>query len=291
MVNRSVCAIIVTYHPTADMVQRLAGILAQVQGLVVVDNGSTIDELALLRAASHTFNFHLIENGENIGIAEALNRGVKWARNQGYSWVILFDQDSRITDGFIRQMLDTWESHPDRERVGSVHPRYVHPETGTEPAVRRARDGGPVVSLTSGALMPVWVFDAVGWFASEYFIDEVDTEYCYRLRAEGYLVADSREAVLFHTVGHPKKHTILGFTFRPMHHNATRRYYMTRNRIALYRKYFRRFPRWILQSFNEGFRETVKCFLGERDRAHKFRNFLLGAWDGLTGRMGKRQGI
>jgi len=70
-----------------------------------------------------------------------------------------------------------------------------------------------------------------------------------------------------------------------------RRYYLSRNRIALYKKYFRRFPLWIFQSFQVDLRETIKCFIGERDRVHKFRNFLLGTWDGFSGRMGKRQDI
>jgi hypothetical protein len=38
-------------------------------------------------------------------------------------------------------------------------------------------------------------------------------------------------------------------------------------------------------------RETAKCFLGEKDRSRKFRNFLLGTWDGLTGRLGAREGL
>jgi rhamnosyltransferase len=137
--------------------------------------------------------------------------------------------------------------------------------------------------------MPTWIFDRIGWFASEYFIDCVDFEYCLRIRAAGYLIADSREAVLMHAAGHANQSlSFLGVSFRPTHHSAVRRYYMSRNRIALYRKYFRVFPGWVLQSMNESLRETVKCFLGEQDRARKFRSFLLGAWDGLTGRMGKR---
>jgi rhamnosyltransferase len=89
-------------------------------------------------------------------------------------------------------------------------------------------------------------------------------------------------------VGHPTKIGFFGFTFKPTNHSAARRYYMSRNRVVLYRKYFRRFPRWILQSMNESLRETAKCLLGEQDRARKLRSFLLGTWDGLTGRMGKR---
>jgi rhamnosyltransferase len=288
---QSVCAVIVTYHPDSKMRENIPNVFAQVQGLVVVDNGSNADEIEPLRAASRTVGFQLIENKENLGLAEALNQGVRRAKSDGYRWVILFDQDSKLTDGFVRQMFATWESHPDRERVVSIHPKYVDPETGVERAVRRADDGGPVVSITSGALMPTWIFYKIGWFATEYFIDEVDTEYCYRIRAAGYLIADSRQAVLLHHVGHPTKFTLLGLSFRPAHESAMRRYYMSRNRIFVYRKYFRRFPLWVLQSMNESLRDTVKCFLGEQDRARKFRNFLLGTWDGLSGRMGKREGL
>jgi rhamnosyltransferase len=291
MAGESVCAVIITFHPSDQMLHAVAEVLAQVDGLVVVDNGSNVDELHPLRVSSQSLGFHLIENTENLGIAEALNQGVRWSKRKNYSWVILFDQDSRITDGFVTQMFAAWESHPDRERVVSIHPRYVDPDTGIEPVVRRARDGGPVLSMTSGALMPTWIFDRIGVFASEYFIDWVDFEYCFRIRAAGYLIADSRQAVLLHRAGHPQSLSFLGFSFRPTHHSAMRRYYLSRNRIAVYRKYFRVFPIWVLQSMYESLRETFKCFLGDQNRARKFRNFLLGTWDGLTGRMGKREGL
>jgi rhamnosyltransferase len=291
MTAQSVCAVIVTYHPSTEMLENIAEVLAQVQGLVVVDNGSDANELALLRGSSQTLGFQLIENEKNLGLAEALNQGVRWAESQGYLWVMLLDQDSKITEGFVRQMLAAWESHPDRQRLASIHPKYVDPETGVEPMVWRARDGGPVVSTTSGALMPTWIFDRIGWFASEYFIDCVDIEYSLRARTEGYLIADATQAVLLHHAGHPRRLSFLGFSFGPTHHSAMRRYYISRNRIAVYRKYFRAFPRWALQSMNEFLRDTIKCFVCEQNRARKCRNFLLGTWDGLTGRMGEREGL
>lgn len=273
------------------MIENLSSILAQVKGLIIVDNGSNQSELDALRAMSRRYSLTLIENGRNAGVAEALNQGVRRALQDGFPWVILFDQDSRITANFIEEMLATWERHPRRERIGSIHPRYVDPVTGQESFILRAKDGGPFKSITSGSLMPAWIFDKVGFFASEYFIDEVDSEYCLRIRAAGYLIADSDQAVLLHNAGHPEPCSIMGFTFRPTHHNAVRRYYMSRNRLVVYRKYLWLFPRCIVYSMFDSFRETVKCFLGEPDRMRKFRNFLLGTWDGLLGRMGPREGL
>ena len=290
MKPQAVCAVIVTYHPAKGVIENIGRVRAQVEGMVVVDNGSGASEISELREASQELAFRLIENGENCGLAEALNQGVRCARSEGYPWVVLFDQDSCVTEGFIAGMFAAWESHPDRERIASVHPKYLDPETGHEPLVRRASDGGPVISITSGALMPAWIFDKIGWFASEYFIDCVDFEYCFRIRSAGYLVADSREAVLLHAAGQASTRIgFLGFSFRPTHHSAVRRYYMSRNRLAVVRKYFRIFPGWIAQFIYDCSRETIKCFVGERDRPRKFRSFLLGTWDGLTGRMGKRE--
>jgi rhamnosyltransferase len=291
MAAQSVCAVIVTYHPSAKMLENISQVLAQVQSLVVVDNGSNADELAPQRVASQTRGFQLIENEENLGIAEALNQGVRWAKSKGFPWVILFDQDSGITDGFVRQMFAAWESHPDRERVCSIHPRYVDPETRVEIAVSRARDGGPILPMTSGALMPTWIFDRIGWFASEYFIDSVDWEYCFRIRAAGYLIADSKHTRLIHAAGNRVRTTILGYTFHPTHHSALRRYYISRNCIVFYRKYFFRFPGLVFSSIFEQSKDMVGCLVAERDRPRKFRNFLLGTWDGLTGKMGKREGL
>ena len=291
MAADSVCAVVVTFHPTTAMLGNLRSIRAQVQNLVVVDNGSSTASLQALRTASALDGFHVVENGENRGIAEALNQGSLWAKTQGYPWIILFDQDSRITGQFIQQMFAAWRSHLERDRLASIHPRYMDPYLHTEPKVRRAKDGGPIVSMTSGALMPAWIFDRIGWFASDYFIDEVDTEYCLRIRAAGYLIADSKEAVLHHSAGKPQKRSFLGFSFLPSHHNSGRRYYISRNRVTVYRKYFWVFPGWILQLMNVSIRDTLKCLIAEEDRLQKFRSFLLGTWDGVRGRMGKRNEV
>jgi rhamnosyltransferase len=282
-----ICAIIVTYHPTPHMVTNIGKVLEQGTSVIVVDNGSCAEELAPLNQLSSIPGFQLLENGENLGIAEALNHGIIRAKQQGFSWVALFDQDSEITEHYFSIMLQTWNSHPYRDRVASLHPRYVEAGTDIEPVIERAADGGPMVSITSGALMPIWIFDRIGLFASEYFIDEVDTEFCLRIRAAGYTLADSREAVLLHSVGNPKAASVLGFRFRPTHHSVIRRYYMTRNRIVTFRKYFRHFPGWMLGSMYLGLKDTAKCLIGEGDRARKFRAIVLGSWDGWVGKTGK----
>ena len=291
MTKQSVCAVIVTYHPTAQMLEHMRDVQAQVQELVVVDNGSNSDEVAGLRTGARAFGFHVYENGKNLGIAEALNQGVRWAKDRGYAWVILFDQDSRITDCFVEEMFSALESHPHRRRVASIHPRYVDPDTGIELSVPRAADGSPILPMTSGTLMPLWIFDKIGWFASEYFIDLVDWEYSLRIRAAGFFVADSSQAKLLHSPGNPTKVIILGRVLQHSRHCAVRRYYIWRNGIALHRKYLFSFPLWVLKAAYRQLRDTVICLIVDEKRTSQVRSVLRGTWDGLTGRMGKREGL
>jgi rhamnosyltransferase len=288
---QSVCAVIVTYHPTVKNIEQMSDVFAQVQGLVVVDNGSNTEELHALRALSRDIGFRLIENGENLGIAEALNQGVRWAESQSYPWVILFDQDSRITDGCVNQMFIAWGSHLERERIGSIYPRYADPDTGIEAIVPRAIDGSPILPMTSGTLIPIWIFDRIGLFASEYFIDLVDWEFCLRIRDAGYLVADAQQARLIHAAGTPERTPIWVWTVYPSHHNAVRRYYISRNSVAFYRRYFFSFPGLILRCVYRQVYDMTVCMFAEEDRARKFRNFILGTWDGLFQRMGRREGL
>ena len=287
--GQSVCGVLVSYHPSVAMLQNLRKVLAEVQELIVVDNSSNATELDALRAASWDLGFHLIENGQNLGIAEALNQGVRWAKTEGYPWVLLLDQDSRMSDGFVEAMFELWRSHPKRDEIASIHPRYLHPQLGCRPLAPRAGDGSLVWCMSSGALMPTWIFDKIGWFASEFFIDWVDIEYCFRIRKAGYLIAESSEAILLHAPGHSAPSSFLGFRFWPSHHSTVRRYYMSRNRIVVFRKYFFSLPLCTLKAMERALRDTAKCFLGEKDRPRKFRNFLLGTWDGLIGRMGQRE--
>jgi len=281
----------ITYHPGTKVIDNISKIIAQVPGLVLVDNGSDADELDMIRKARQAFDFHLIENGENLGVAEALNRGILWATGKDYPWVLLFDQDSTLTVGFVGHMFSAWESHPHRQRVGSIHPRYMDPETSIELEVPRDSEGGPVLPMTSGALMPAWIFAKIGWFASDYFIDLVDWEYCFRIRASGYLVADAKQARLLHSPGNPASTAILGHTLHPTHHGASRRYYISRNSVVFLRKYLFVFPGWVLNAAHRQLHDAIVSLIAEGNRARKFRNMLLGVWDGLIGRMGRRDGL
>jgi rhamnosyltransferase len=283
-----VCAIIITYRPEMDVLGNIAKVRSQVHGLVVVDNGSAEAARAPFHAASQKLDFTLIENGKNLGIAAALNIGVQWAQSRGYKWGALFDQDSTVTDGFISAMLHEYHTHPRPESIAIVTPRHVDRKTGEWRAPAFAKDGTPLVAITSGSLMPVSIFEKCGWFEEDLIIDRVDDEYCLRVRSLGFTIALCRQAVLLHAVGAPRMHRTLGIgSFRASHHSAKRRYYITRNRLIMVKRYWKQHPRWCYAAVIAMFKDTVKVVLAEEDSWQKVVHTFHGVLHALSGRMGK----
>jgi rhamnosyltransferase len=282
-----VCAVIITFRPNAEALANLAKVRPQVQDLVVVDNGSSAEALDPFREASGDLHFTLIENGENLGIAAALNIGVAWAKSQRYPFIVLFDQDSTITSGFIHNMLATYCDFPHRDRLAIVTPSQIEKSTGRARLFETLPDGGPLVAITSGSLMPTRIFDICGFFEEDLIIDCVDHEYCLRARSRGYTLAQSAHAVLRVSVGAVREYRFLGLSFNATHHSAPRRYYITRNRLVLIRRYWRQHPRWCYGTFKDIVKNSLAACAVEEQPISKLVNTLRGTLDALRGRMGK----
>jgi len=283
----STCAVVITFHPQAAVWDNLAKVRPQVEALLVVDNGSSPESLAPFYAFPAEPGFTLIENKVNLGIAAALNAGVRWAKARGFEYVALFDQDSTVTEGFIEAMLAAYESHSQRERLAIVTPTQVERNTGCPRGQGCAKDGGPLVAITSGSLMPTAIFDQCGWFEEELIIDGVDHEYCFRARAQGYTLAQCRDAVLLVAVGSVRFHKVLGLKIMAKHYSARRRYYITRNRLVIVRRFWKEHPAWCYRALRDVFQDTVKVICFEDQRSTKLRNTVRGIHDALLGRMGK----
>jgi rhamnosyltransferase len=287
--ERNICAIIVTFHPTLEHLDNLMKVRQQVSRLVVVDNGSPSTTLAAFRTVSKTTDFHLIENGENLGVAAAFNIGIRWAESQGCNWIICFDQDSTVSDGLIATMFSAFDADADRDRIGTLAPIYIDKRSGHEMPVERSREGQILTVSTSGSMIPTWVFLRCGYFREDFFIDQIDYEFCLRIIAAGYKVVQCNEARLVHSLGERKDYAFGNkHVLTSTHHSAKRRYYIIRNRVVLLRLYWKEFPGYCFNLFALTLKDTIKILLVEREKFEKLWNSYRGFADGLLGRMGKR---
>ena len=281
-------AVVVTFHPEAEVLANLAEVRPQIETLIVVDNGSSGTELELLRGAAWSMGFELIENGENLGVATALNVGVRRALALGAECIFLFDQDSRVTADFAATMLRGFAADPDAGRIGILIPLYIDMRYGTAMDAIREPDGSIETAITSGSLIPARVFRELGLFVDGLFIDGVDHEFSLRLRAASLMLKECVEARLLHSPGTPRSHTLV--RKKPIlsaNYSPVRRYYQERNKVWLIRRYWRIFPGFCRRQLTVSSKELAKIVLFEEDKVRKCRFFVRGIWHGLRGRLGR----
>jgi rhamnosyltransferase len=282
-----VSAIVVTFHPRTEYLENLAKIRAQVDLLVVVDNGSNDEELQPLRNASRELDFNLTENGDNLGIAAALNLGIREVQKERCRWVALFDQDSELTSGFISMMIADFRAYSKERKILQIIPRYFDPVTGSERAVSTFRDGGVFLTITSGSVFSMDAFEKCGLFQENLFIYCVDDDYSLRIRKNGYYIGVSKNAILLHQSGHPTCRKLFGMTLTTKNYRPEVRYYYARNKVWILRFYGKTFPRLIVPTLRELVTIPLKIALMEEASWEKIKLFLRGLADGVAGRMGR----
>jgi GT2 family glycosyltransferase len=86
--------------------------------LIVVDNGSSDDSVAALRAEHPTAR--VLEMGENLGFAEGCNRGMAATRSP---WVMMLNSDAALERGTLACLLDEARRAP--PEVAALQPTLV----------------------------------------------------------------------------------------------------------------------------------------------------------------------
>ncbi len=289
---REVCAIVVTYRPDLGLPARLNRILPQVRALVIVDNGSGEAAVKMLRGLAANPQIALILNSDNLGVARALNIGIERAVALGFAWVLLLDQDSCVDSDMVQTLFDVEAAYPNRDRLAVIGAGFTDiNDMSQEPQDLAGGNSWEEKEsvITSGSLIPLRAHAAIGPFREEFFIDYVDSEYCFRARSKGYRVIKTRKAIMSHAIGAITRHRWLWMNKWTFNHPADRRYYIARNDTVMLREYGQYvLGLWALKSFGRCLRLCKRILLYEQMKTRKIIAVAHGWWDGIRGRMGPR---
>ena len=278
----SVMALIVTYHPDAGVGDRMRSLIGTVGAILFVDNGSRPDEIGPLEPFLQEDGVRFLKNDRNAGLATALNQGFSWAVDHGFSWVLTLDQDTEPTADVVLEAAKVLTAHRER-RIAVVGAAY-----GDQAPARLSPDGSEVTwVITAGALHSVNAWQHLGRFRDDFFIDHVDVEFCLRARTRGYAIFRASGATIRHSIGYPTAHDALFRSVNTSNHSRWRRYYMTRNRIIVWRAYARNEPGYVASDVRAAAREFVKVVLFEDDRGRKVAAMIRGMRDGMRGSTGE----
>lgn len=291
-----ILAIVITYEPdTILLTDVLRSVTPQVDGVVVIDNGSgEIDEIARIAGG---LGAQVIRNPTNIGLAAAQNAGLAFAKAQAYSHVVLLDQDTIFGPDVIgelsRQLTELM--HQGRN-VGVIGPAYfeLHRRELTK-AYRAAglqisrialeHEAAPVRTdfvIASGSLIPLEIVEKVGTFEEPLFIDLVDVHWCLKARSVGFEAYISPTARVDHHLGN----RVVRLAHRTVAvHSPFRNYYWVRNALWLARQPYTPLA-WRLYFWLRilGFLAAYSTAVDQRFLRLKLMK--RGVWDGLKGRLG-----
>ncbi|WP_397399972.1 glycosyltransferase [Phenylobacterium sp.] len=230
---RAVSVVMVIYFPGEPMKRSLACVLADpaVSELVVVDNGSSAEEAAHLRALAVTDHRVVVVSGQgNVGFARASNLG---ARKAGGERLVFLNPDAFLQPGCIAELVQAIENRPVPSLVGA---RVLNAD-GTEQRGGRRGEITPLSAMLSlstlAARIPAlsrfevhWEsdtspdhmievptisgacfcmrredFEAVGGFDEGYFLHVEDVDLCWRVRGQGGVVLFHPGAEVIHLGG------------------------------------------------------------------------------------------
>jgi rhamnosyltransferase len=215
----SVIFLIVTYEPNPELfIQHLVRNIDSSSHVIIIDNSYSNSSISFVNSLSgnHTT---IVQNFENIGIAEAQNIGLKIFFDMQGEYLIQLDQDSSISISALQSMLDFYSLNALRLNLAGVGPGKAN---GKERQVREIK--------SAGLLLHKSIISKVGPMQSDLFIDLVDYEWCWRANKKFGLNFYEIPCELHHQLG--EDITVLGF-FKMSIPSPIRHYYQFRNALRL----------------------------------------------------------
>ncbi len=294
-----IVAVIVTYNPPGDLLTRVSAVIGQVSKLIIVDNGSEPATQDILKNAAAQFSdrLELISNGKNKGLAVALNQGIKSATKQeDVEWVLLLDHDSQPQSGMIARMLETYNSHSDKENIGIIAPEILDKNTSSPTkylvpigkvlwfkriALNTKYNDEVLSVITSGSMIRTDMFGKIGMMPEHFFIDYIDHYFCLGIKRRGYKILLVKDTILQHELGEKTEHNLLGVRVGTTNHSPTRRFYIFRNRIWVWKEYIMTFPNFVMHDLLAAWFDIFRVTLFENQKISKLTAIMRGILAGL----------
>jgi GT2 family glycosyltransferase len=202
---------------TVACVESLRGLRYRNARVLIVDNGSTDDSVAVF--GRRFPDLRCLQTGSNLGFAEGNNVGIRTALADGADYVFLLNNDATIDPDALDRLVEAAELHPDVGIVGpkiyyAADPRRIWFAGGTiSPLGRLGHEGWNRIDegqwdtpretgyVTGCAfLVKRRVLEKVGLFAPEYFLLFEEADLCMRARREGFRCWIEPRATVSHKV-------------------------------------------------------------------------------------------
>lgn len=265
---------ITLYNPEIErLLENISAIAPLVREVVCIDNGSKNIEEIEKSIESKWKNVTFVKNEVNEGVARALNKMFVYAKEHSYEYVITLDQDSVCPSNIV----DEYRKYMHLADWGTLCPVTI--DRNFASVLKDDKEYNEIDRcITSASIVPVSVWEKVGGFCEELFIDFVDHDFCAKLMVNGYKIIQINSIKLLHELGNGKHYSIFGVQFTALNHSAFRKYYIVRNWIYYMEQYKEIID---VKSEKKSYRLFFfKTLLFENSKIKKMKMMLKGRRDG-----------
>lgn len=272
--------IVVWYNPTIAEISYSEKLATLLRPVFIIDNSLEASSSSNLEASE----CHYCWMGNNLGIATALNHGCKLATASGSEYALMLDQDSVIHPSMLQKHIRSAQTIFIDQRVAVVATSsqlHVDQPSPQPIDVKSA--------ITSGSIIRLSAWCDIGGFNDGLFIDQVDHDFCIRLRLRGFRVLANPVIEMQHRVGDPIEKKLLGFRITSTNHHWLRRYYQVRNSLYL-RRWYTSESKPLILYWRDIFEMIIGIVALERGRGRKLYAMLIGVLDFNRNRMGAWRG-
>lgn len=273
--------VIILYYPEQGVYKNIQSYLPILDGLIIVDNSESPFEIELKKFNISTF---LIQDKCNKGIAARLNEAAMIAIENNAEWLLTMDQDSLFSTENISAYKNCFENFLAKDEVAMFGVEY-EVESKEKSCLSIETD----MLITSGSLVHLGIMQQIGGFDENLFIDEVDSEYCFRAVVNGFRTIRLQNIYLEHTLGKTSSHISLK-SFKQTNrvlHSPIRVYYMIRNYLYVSNKYKRKLPGSFPQRKAAILNRIKNNLLYGKDRMKLIHYIFMAYNDYKKGNMGK----
>lgn len=277
-------AVIVTYNPDIKILKdTLQFLISQSICTVVVDN----DSKNINNFNNYNQNISYILETSNVGIAKALNDGIRYLKSEDIDWVLTLDQDTILPRNYFDEIRtitpekDVSVYYP--KVIDRNEPKSVAKKTLEKKAKIRAKNSNVLfLPIQSGAFMNIIDFYTIGGFDESLFIDNVDFDYFLEVLALGKSLIELSKTSIYQAVGMMTEKKIGPFKFHPTNHSAFRYYYIFRNMPVVIKRH-----KSILVErdsnmknfYRATYKIVLKVILGEDNKIEKISAMIHGYKD------------
>lgn len=228
---KELVAVVVLYNFNEKVIENIMSYNKYCKIVYAIDNSETKSKYE--HELRKIDNLEYIRLGENYGIAKALNEGIKLAQKVNTKWVLTMDQDSYINNDIIKVYEEELKKL-NAEDIAILSPVYNIDRKKLE-VYKGIKE--KEYSMQSANLINIDVYNKIGDFKEDFFIDVVDYEYCLRARKNGYKIIQCGEAILEHSPAITKEKKIFGKKIQFGYCSPIRIYYQARNLLWTAKKY------------------------------------------------------